>query len=318
MDIVYLSPIILRIKKNKAINMSLKIPENTPHSWSFPHRAFYQLIKLILPRIIRIYFRFEVRNIQYTDQFPEGVPVIYCFNHRSHLDTFIFASALIYPFGNRTTCGLMANGKAMEQNRFLNLLKYLGAYPIYPENSTPALDYTIKLLKENIAVLIAPQGKRIPSTPIDDFHNLIHQAKSGIGRLVLKFNGKIPVIPMFIHGSHEALSFGKIIPKIKSYISVSICKPLLFSEYTRETEWTESDPLFYSTATKISKEIMSSIRNQMLIEEQYFFQIIKRKLNIPLEKLKVTHKTHPKIYHFFRNLLQYSPSELKQWIDSKL
>jgi len=298
--------------------MRLKIPENTPNSWSFSHRAFYQFIKLILPRLIRLYFRFEVRNIHYIDQYPEGVPVIYCFNHRSHLDTFLFASALIYPFGNRTTCGLMANGEAMEQNRFFDLLKYLGAYPVYPENSTPALDYTIKLLKENLAVLIAPQGKRIPSTPLDDLHNLIGQAKSGVGRLILKFNGKIPVIPMFIHGSHEALSFGKIIPKIKSYISVSISKPLIFSQYSREAGWSESDPSFYSTANEISKEIMSSIRNQMLIEEQYFFQIIKRKLKIPLEKLNITHQSHPKIYQFFRNLLQYSPDELKQWIDSNL
>ncbi len=146
--------------------MRINPPENTLHSWSFPHRMFYQLVKLVLPRFIRLYFRFEVRNLEYLDRFPEGTPVIFCFNHRSHLDTFVFASALVYPFGNRTACGLMTDGNAMEQNKFFYLLRYLGAYPVYPQDAAPALDYTMKLLKENLAVLIAPQGKRIPSTPL--------------------------------------------------------------------------------------------------------------------------------------------------------
>jgi 1-acyl-sn-glycerol-3-phosphate acyltransferase len=267
---------------------------------------------------MRLYFRFEVRNLENLDRFPEGKPVIFCFNHRSHLDTFIFASALVYPFGNRTACGLMTNGNAMEQNKFFYLLKYLGAYPVYPQDATPALDYTIKLLKENLAVLIAPQGKRIPSTPLDDYHNLVNQAKSGVGRIILRFNGKIPVIPMYIHGSHETLSFGKIIPKVKSYISISLCKPLIFTEYTREEGWNESAPSFHSMANTISKAIMTAIRNQMLVEEQYFFQIVARKVKVPLERLHISHHTHPKAYRLFRNLLQYSPVELKHWIDSNL
>lgn len=298
--------------------MRLEPPENTMHSWSFPHRFFYHFIRLVIPRLMRLYFRFEVRNIEYIDRFPEGIPVIYSFNHRSHLDSFIFASALVYPFGNRTFCGLMTNGNAMEQNQLLTLLKYLGAYPVYPQNPVPALDYTIKLLKENLAVLIAPQGKRIPSTPLDDYHNLIHQAKSGVGRIILRLNGKIPVIPLFIHGSYEALAFGKIIPKIKSFISISICKPLIFTKYTREEGWNESDPKFHSIANTISKKIMGAIREQMLVEEQYFFQILAQKKKIPLERLLISHRTHPQVYRVYQNLLRYSPAELKEWIDSNL
>ncbi|UCG01969.1 MAG: 1-acyl-sn-glycerol-3-phosphate acyltransferase [Candidatus Heimdallarchaeota archaeon] len=256
--------------------MLLLPPKTTPRSWSLPHRLFYQFVKLILPRIIRRYFRFEVNGIENTTNFPEGIPVIYCFNHRSHLDTFIFASALVYPFGNRTSCGLMASGKAMEQ-KFFGLLKYLGAFPVYSQDPNPALDYAIKLLKENLAVLIAPQGKRIPSNPIHDYHHLIREAKSGVGRVILRLNGKIPVVPMYIHGSHEALSQGKIVPKFKSFISISFCKPLLFKKYNRKKGWSDSDPDFYSTANKISKRIMVSIRDEMIVQESYFFEIIKKK-----------------------------------------
>ena len=297
--------------------MHLSPPENTPHSWSFPHRMFYQFVKLTIPRLLRGYFRFEVRNLESLDPFPEGIPVIYCFNHRSHLDTFLFASTLVYPYGNRTTCGLMGNGNAMEVNKFFYLLKYLGAYPVYPQNPAPALDYTMKLLKENLAVLIAPQGKRIPSTPLDDYHNLVDEAKTGVGRIVLRSNGKVPVIPLYIHGSYEALAFGKFIPKFKSFISISYCKPLLFSEYTRKEGWDESDPSFHSNAKNISKKIMNSIRNQMLEEEQYFFKILSLKTKNSFEKMNLSHRTHPKVYKFFHNLLQYSPAELKHWIDSQ-
>ncbi len=295
--------------------MRLRIPDNTLHDWSFPHRMLYQFIKLMLPRFFRLYFRFEVRNLKYIKRLPEGVPVIYCFNHRSHLDTFLFASALVYPYGNRTACGLMTNGNAMEENKFFYLLKYLGAYPVYPQNSTPALEYTVHLLNNNLAVLIAPQGKRIPSTPVDDLRELVEQAKTGIGRLVLKTNGRVPVVPVYIHGSHEALAFGKSIPRIKSFISVSICKPLVFTEDSREEEWDESDPSFYPTAKKVSQSVMTSIKDQMLEEERFFFLILAKKIHTPWTELNLSYKSHPKVYRFFRNLLRYSPSELKKWFE---
>jgi len=294
--------------------MVLLPPKTTPQSWSLLHKSFYQLVKLILPRFIRLYFRLEVNGLENSNKFPEGTPVIYCFNHRSHLDTFIFASALVTPFGNRTSCGLMGSGKAMEQ-KFFRLLKYLGAFPVYSQNPEPALDYAVKLLKENFAVLIAPQGKRIPSNPVHDYHNLIREAKSGVGRVILRFNGKVPVVPMYIHGSHEALSRGKIVPEFRSFISISFCKPLFFTKYEREEGWSDSDPDFYLTAHKISNQIMASIRDQMMVQERHFFQIIGKKFKTPLEKLKISPDSHLKTNRFFSKLLHYHPDELKQWVE---
>ncbi|MFX1285074.1 MAG: lysophospholipid acyltransferase family protein [Promethearchaeota archaeon] len=293
--------------------MVLLPPKSTPHSWSLLHKSFYQFVKLILPRFMRLYFEFEINGIENSKRFPEGTAVIYCFNHRSHLDTFIFASALVYPFGNRTSCGLMASGKEMEQ-KFFSFLKYLGAFPVYSQNPKPALDYAAKLLKENFAVLIAPQGKRIPSNPLHDYHHLIQEAKSGVGRLILKFNGKIPVVPMYIHGSREALNHGKIIPKFKSFISISFCKPLFFTKYYQKGGWIDSDPSFYTTARKISNQIMASIRDQMIIQERNFFTIIKRKFKTPLEKFNIPPDSNPKANEFFAKLLHYRPDELEKWI----
>jgi len=291
--------------------MPLIPPKNTPQSWSLLHKSFYQLVKLLIPRFVRMYFRFEVNNLEFIRNLPEGVPVIYCFNHRSHLDTFLFASALVYPFGNRTACGLMTSGKAMEQKVF-GLLRYLGAFPVYSQNPKPALDYANTLLNENLAVLIAPQGKRIPSNPIEDYHNLSANPKSGVGRVILNLNGKIPVVPIYIHGSQEALDLGNIIPKLKSYISISICKPILFTKYRRDEGWTESDENFYPTARKISRDIMTSIREQMLFQERYLLQIVSKILDSPLENLHITPDTNLQAHRFISRLMQFSPNELQQ------
>jgi 1-acyl-sn-glycerol-3-phosphate acyltransferase len=207
----------------------------------------------------------------------------------------------------------MTSGKVYEQKAF-RLLRYLGAYPIYSQNPKPALKYTHRLLEENLAVIIAPQGRRIPSNPIEDYHNLLRDAKSGVGRVILNINGRVPVVPVYIHGSKEALAIGSIIPKMKSYISISICKPILFTDFQREEGWADSDPEFYTTAREISKQIMSAIKEQMLVQERYFFQIIRKKINIPLEKLFISPETNFKAHQVITKLLHYSPDELKQLI----
>lgn len=296
--------------------MILLPPKTTMKNWSILHRIFYQFVKLVLPRFMRFFFRFEVHGLHHVKQFPEGVPVLYCSNHRSHLDAIIFASALVYPYGNRTACGFMASGKVMQSSPIFEKLKYIGAFPIYPESPEPALDYSYKLLKENIAVFLAPQGKRILSNPVDDYHNIINEGKSGIGRLVLRFNGKIPVVPMWIHGSREALSRGKIIPKYNSVISLSICKPLFFTQYTRKEGWDDLNPEFYPTARKIVDTIMVSIREQMLIQEKYYFELLERTFKIPIKNEQLYFRLKPKINKFLFKLLEYDKVELKKYLKS--
>ncbi|MFX1517013.1 MAG: lysophospholipid acyltransferase family protein, partial [Promethearchaeota archaeon] len=263
--------------------------------WSLFHKIFYEFVKLILPRFMRFFFRLEVNRIHFANRFPEGVPVIFCANHRSHLDVLIFASALVRPYGKRTACGFMASGKAMESNPYFELVKHLGGFPVYSDNPEPALNYAFKLLREKYAIFLAPQGKRIPSNPLDDFHNLIKEGKTGIGRLILRSNGKIPVVPMYIHGSHEALPPGSIIPKFRSYVSVTFCKPLIFSNFTKKGRWDPTTPEFYSAARKIVNTIMTSIRRQMIIQEKYFLKILERKFKNPVEKIQITPKKKSKV-----------------------
>lgn len=295
--------------------MNLLPPKKTIRDWPLLQRIIYEFVKLLLPRFMRFFFRFEVNGIHFANKFPEGTPVIFCSNHRSHLDALIFASALVHPFGKRTTCGFIASGKAMQSNPFFGLVKYLGAIPVYPDNPNPALDYAFKLLQENYAVFLAPQGKRIPSNPLHDYHNLLSQGKTGIGRLVLRFNGKIPVVPMYIHGSHEALQRGKILPKFRAFISVTFCKPLLFTQFTRKEDWDISTPEFYSAAREIVDIIMTSIREQMLIQEELFIKILERKFRNSVDKIQIPLKSKSKVDKILFKLLEFHYEDLKNYLE---
>jgi 1-acyl-sn-glycerol-3-phosphate acyltransferase len=295
--------------------MNLLPPKKSMRDWPLLQRIIYEFVKLLLPRFMRFWFRFEVNGIHFANKFPEGTPVIFCSNHRSHLDALIFASALVHPFGKRTTCGFIASGKAMQSNPFFELVKYLGAIPVYPENPNPALNYAYRLLQENYAVFLAPQGKRIPSNPLYDYHNLVSQGKSGIGRLVLRFNGKIPVVPMYIHGSHEALRNGKVLPKFKAFISVTFCKPLLFTQFTRKEGWDTSTPKFYSAAREIVDIIMKSIRKQMLTQEELLLRILEKKFRRPVGRIQIPPKAKSKVDKVLFKLLEFHYEDLKIYLE---
>ncbi len=296
----------------------MQIPETTMADWSFLHRAFYTFFPLyLIPRFLSLYFKFEVHNKHYLNNFPEGTPVIYCINHRSHLDGFIAASAIVVPRGPRTRIALMGAGNIMQENWFFRLLPYLGAFPIYPEKSVLGLKYAVKLLKQGVGVVIAPQGKRIIGTPYHDYFNLAKEGKTGVGRLILALNGKIPVIPAYIHGAAEALSRGKITPKYGSYISVSFGPPIFWHEYTRKNGWQNTDPDFFSTAREIADKIMVKIRDQMIIQEKSLFTILERSFGTTIDKITIPTSKKRKFDKLVFKLARVHPRQLHRLIKSE-
>ena len=255
--------------------------------WSFLNHAFYCFARVIVPRWFQFYFKFNVHGLDHISQLPEGTPVIFCGNHQSHLDSILIASAILKPYGPRMFLAFMASGKAMRESIFFGLTLYLGAFPVFKENPKPALDTTIILLKHGYAVYISPQGKRLGRTPFHDFHNLAQEGRTGVGRIYLKMNGKIPIIPFYIHGAYEALRSGQNLPRFGANISIRFGKSLIFKEYTRSQGWKESDPDFFPTTREIVDKIMWSIRFLMLIEEKYYFDVIERVFDAPLENIPI-------------------------------
>lgn len=295
----------------------MEIPEKTIDRWSFLHRAFYITARFIVPRFMRIFFRLRVHHSEYGRMFPEGTPVIYCINHRSHLDALVLASAVVVPYGSRTQLAAMASGNAMRNNWFFGLMRFLGGFPVYKENPEEAFGYAAKSIKKGIGVLIAPQGKRVLSTPYHDYFNLEKEGKTGVGRLILRFNGKVPVVPAYIHGSAEALSRGKILPRFGAPLSISFGPPMYWHEYTRKGGWNNGDPDFFPTAREITDKIMIQIRKQLIIREKDFFVLLEHKYGTSIDKIAIPSNKRKDFDKMVSKLLRLHPEQLQELIQSE-
>jgi 1-acyl-sn-glycerol-3-phosphate acyltransferase len=294
----------------------MQIPETTMDNWGFLQRTFHLLVRAILPRFMRAFFKFEVHQSHYGNKFPEGIPVIYCINHRSHLDSLILASAIAAPYGTRTRAALMASGKAMQKNRFFGLTRFLGAFPVFREKPDEALAFARKSLKKGITVVIAPQGKRVRGTPYHEYFNLANEGRTGVGRLVLDFNGKVPVIPAYIRGSAEALSQGTIIPRFRSPLSVSFGPPMFWDEYTRKGGWNKTHPDFFPTAREIANRIMAKIREQLIIQEKHLFAFLECKFGASIDEICIPPERKRSFDKLVSKLLRIHPKQLQELIQS--
>lgn len=296
----------------------LSITPKSPKRWSFPKRAFYQLLTPIFPRIMHRLFLFKVIDRNNADRFPEGRGVIFCTNHQSHLDGPIILSAIITPFGNRKFLGFIVSGEVMEEHFLFRLLKLVGAIPIYHNNPNPTLNYVSQSLQEGIAILITPQGRRVHRTPFHDYFSLAEEGRTGIGRIILTTNGEIPVVPVYIRGTAEVLSPGTIKPRFGSYISISFGEPLYFHQFSQKNGfWSESDSDYYLNVRKITDTIMNAIRDQMLKIEKPYLEFLEWKFNTGIEKITISPKKEKEFVKFLRRLTRVPPKQLNEYLELK-
>ena len=289
----------------------------TPKRWSFRKRAFYLFLTPFLPRIIRKLFHFEVKNREFADKFPEGKGVIFVTNHQSHLDGPIIASTLLNPMGKRRFLGFIGSGKAMRENFLFRSLTLIGGIPIFRENPKPTLDYVSRSLQEGFAVLITPQGRRVHRTPYHDYFSLAEEGRTGVGRIILTTNGRIPVVPLYVQGTAEILKPGSIIPKFGSYCSLSFGEPLNFHYYSRQDGWSESDPDFFPKAREITDIIMKSIRKQYLITEKHYLGFLEWRFNTTVDKIAVSSKREKQFNKFLHKLARVPPSQIQAYLELK-
>ncbi len=287
---------------------------NSFNRWSFPIRAFYRLFLSLAPTILNNYFDFEYIGLENVDVAPEGTPVIFCANHRSHLDSIIFGCALAKPNWKRRYMAFMALGRTMNENPFFGLLRYLGAFPVFPENPEPALEYALQSLKSGLALYISPQGGRRARSTLEDYLNLHEEGRTGVGRLILRMNGAVPVIPVYIKGSAEALGVGQSIPKYKAKVKIVFGKAMTFQQYSKEIGWMENEE-FYTIAREIVNQIMYNIRDLLISTEQYFLQFLEYLLGSTIHPDTLTEATIKKTRKIQRKLVSVPDSQLKSYLE---
>ena len=274
--------------------------------WNFRKKFFYTLARLFVPRTFEKLFNIEVNGVEHLQKFPEGTPIIFCGNHKSHLDSIIFGSAIANPKRHlRNFVSFMINGKAMKKNFFFRQTKYLGGFPVFSDNPEPALRFAIETLKAHLAVIIFPQGGRVShSSVLSDYHNLAQEGKTGVGRIILRLNGKVPVVPFYIHGSENVLKVGSVMPKWGSKMSITFGEPIYFSDYFKTTGWDQQSNEFFYSARIIANTIMKSNWYLLRQVEAPFLELLEKELGVPIDKIdeNLYSKTINNLYTKMKNL----------------
>ena len=166
--------------------------------------AVSRLLYVLNRVIMRSAFRLQVTH---AEQLPEKVSFVLTPNHLSYLDPFVVAAALDYNCLKRTYWGGWT-GVAFD-NPFKRLLSRLARIlPIDPDRGVRSnLALAAAVLKRDQNLIWFPEGERSRTGDLQQF-------KFGIGMLLDYF--RVPVVPVIIEGTYEALPRDKKCPRFVS------------------------------------------------------------------------------------------------------
>lgn len=158
---------------------------------------------------------FRVRAVG-IENLPTTGPFVLAPNHASYLDPFAVAAAL-RPRVQRQTYWAGWTGVAFG-NAFARFGSRLSrVVPIDPERGVvSSLAFCAAVLRRGKNLVLFPEGERSASGRLLPF-------RPGIGILLHRI--PVPVIPVFIHGSYDALPVSRALPRLKR-ITVVFGKPL--------------------------------------------------------------------------------------------
>jgi long-chain acyl-CoA synthetase len=161
--------------------------------------GFYSLSRFLMRCL------FRVRAIG-REKLPAQGPYVLAPNHTSYLDPFALA-AVLSNRQLRQTYWAGWTGVAFH-NAFVRFFSRLAqAVPIDPERAAQtSLAFGAAVLQRGNNLVWFPEGERSPSGELEPF-------KPGLG--VLLQHCPVPVVPVFIHGGHQALPVGQSWPRFK-------------------------------------------------------------------------------------------------------
>lgn len=217
---------------------------------------------LILFRVLNKTKVYGLKNIP-----TEYENVLYCINHNSLVDNFIFEAAAYVPkifFQHKYLPVNLADRKNFFgdpssrklRDRVMRILgrhffRHLKAYPVDRRTGNmEQVEEWRKLIKENI-MIVYPEGTRSRTGKVG-------HGKPGVGKLI--HEARPIVMPVFMAGTAQVLGVGMKFPAVFKTMKVYIGKPLDLSSIFLEQlpEDRRSQMLYY---TKISEAVMDAIRN---------------------------------------------------------
>ncbi len=177
--------------------------------------------------IARGAFRLSVEG---SEHLPKEGPFVIAPNHVSYLDAFAVAAALDYRRLRQTYwAGWTGAAFGNPLNRLVSRLAQ--TMPIDPDRAVfSSLAFGAAALERGHNLVWFPEGQRSPSGELQWF-------KPGIGMLLDHF--RVPVVPVTIRGTREAMPPGKALPKPKK-VRVEFGRPLDIDELEHQGEGEEA------------------------------------------------------------------------------
>jgi 1-acyl-sn-glycerol-3-phosphate acyltransferase len=207
---------------------------------------FWWLMKnVFIGPLLRLLYRPKTKGLE---NVPAEGPAILAANHQSFLDDLLLP--LVIP---KRKVVFLAKADYFDKWYLRWFFKGANVIPVRRENrsgSEAALQAGAGALREGKLVGIFPEGTRSPD-------GRLYRGKTGVARMALE--GRVPVIPVAIMGTFEAMPFDRKLPK-RGRVEVRFGKPLRFDRHV-ET------PTDRFVLRSITDEIMYEI--MMLSGQEY-------------------------------------------------
>jgi len=158
-------------------------------------------------------FRMRVEGLE---DLPDDGPFIIAPNHVSYLDAFVVAAALDHSVLRRTYwAGWTGAAFGNPLTRLVSRLAQV--VPIDPGRAgLSSLAFGAAVLGHGLNLVWFAEGERSPTGSLQPF-------KTGMGLLLSYY--PVPVVPVFIRGTYEAMPRGKFLRRLKQ-ITVTFGEPL--------------------------------------------------------------------------------------------
>lgn len=193
----------------------------------------YKMMGLVSLIVLKLFFRLEVRN---KENVPTDGPIILAANHFSVIDAWVLQVAC----PRRITYMVEATYYESWGWWFYRMHR---AIPVKEKGLNKEAFVTgLNVLKENGVLGIFPEGW-------GKIDGSVKQGNPGVA--MLSYKSRVPVLPIYIAGSYEALPRGAILPRFTK-LTVTYGKPIRFDHIEGRPD--------KETLRKMTDEIMNSIR----------------------------------------------------------
>ena len=194
---------------------------------------------------IAIYHQYFNLEVQGTEHLPLDRGYLIVANHVSHLD----GPAIIAAHGKHLKSVYSLAAKDYFFDRYWKNGFYQYLFNMIPFDRKGKFVDCLKIcqtiLEQGNCILFFPEGTR-------SITGEMQPMKLGLGLLVMRL--KVPIVPVYISGTYQALPKGMRLPK-KCAIKVSFGVPLEFSEYQHPASKEDRNKLYQEIINRVTTAI---------------------------------------------------------------